>query len=249
MKDDLEALGGRCRRRLIGIERLRCAASIELDIHRLGCTARKKTIVQKFAPVVFEILSARERRKCLPHDLVRTCLAQVSNPGEHFEVCDAAEERFNQRLNRNDGTVRCARVTPAFQIMRLRKMPITDCKRFVLVISEPNNVFCPPLRLGPVEIIGRVIDWIAAKNNERVDLVTGQCLGQLTDVLFFAGSRGLLKNNCATDSTERCVHQCGDQVHRDGLAMTSNNERSISLRHEIFRAFHGPLWLDRRVIR
>src|SRR6202007_694248 len=84
----------------------------------------------------------------------------------------AVVKRRNQGLDDAGGSVISARITPSFEFVRLIDMPLTKLGCFVLIetVVYAQRNFALLEGIGKVEVGGRIVSRIAAKNNEQIHL-------------------------------------------------------------------------------
>ena len=82
----------------------------------------------------------------------------------------AVVKRFDQRLDDRDRAVVGTRVAPRFEKMRGGNMPVTQLRRFILVLAEMNakSGFVETVEIE-LEIDRRVVDRIATHHDEELD--------------------------------------------------------------------------------
>ena len=76
--------------------------------------------------------------KGLADDVVRLGPVQAAYARQHFQLGDAAEQRLDERLNGNQGAVGRARVTPRFEVVRQRQVPVALLGGLIVEEAEPN---------------------------------------------------------------------------------------------------------------
>src|ERR1017187_9905755 len=107
-----------------------------LDVPTLGGDALRpqrrvgyETIVQRFAPLGFEIPTRHLALPVLANDVVARGLRGTDQGKDEFILALAVEKRRNQRLHDAVGSVEGPGVSPLFQIMRAVDMPVNKIGR------------------------------------------------------------------------------------------------------------------------
>src|SRR5581483_7003030 len=104
-----------------GSEFLRDSRGVEPDGGRLIGGIREKAVVDELLPILFT--AVRAGLESLTDNVVGSGLVEAADPGDDFQVGHAAEERFDERLDGNDGAIGGAGVAPGFEEVRLRQVP------------------------------------------------------------------------------------------------------------------------------
>ncbi len=73
-------------------------------------------------------------------------------------------ERSNQRLNDGDGAIEAARISPGFEVMRFRHVPLAIVGGLIEMRVQMNGVSDFAQLGGEIEIVRRVVNGIAADN-------------------------------------------------------------------------------------
>ena len=91
--------------------------------------------------------------------------------GDKFERALAVVKRSDQRLDDADRAVVGAGVAPGFELVRCVDMPLAEFGGFVLIeaVMDAQGNLAVLKRVGEVEIGGRVVDRVAAENDEQVN--------------------------------------------------------------------------------
>ena len=103
------------------------------------------------------------------HEIVsRFCGLPVEH-GQKIDFGFSAVERRDQRLDHRDRAVIAPRVAPGFQFVRLRNVPVAQRRGFVFIQPEARAERHLRQNFLEAQIGGRVIDRIAAQNQQRRD--------------------------------------------------------------------------------
>src|SRR6185436_16556845 len=90
-------------------------------------------------------------------------------------------ERLDQRLDNAHSAVVRTRITPRFEIMRFRNLPMTKLGSFIAILTEMN----PQLRhlehpiFVELKISRRVVNGIAADDNQQLNVAVVNVVNQL----------------------------------------------------------------------
>ena len=223
MENDFQRVFRRSGNRLRRADRFRHRVRVELDLDRFRRAAGQIAIVQKSFPIVFAV--PRDAAIGLTHDVIRLEFVQTANAREHFQFGDAAEQRLDKRLNGNQRAVGGARVTPGFEVMRQRQMPIAQRRVRGLVFGVPkaNDGLRFALSLRPVQVRRRVIDRVAAENHQRPDLPCVQRLREFGNRSFLR-LRRVKEHHRFAHAARSAIQHVSDYMYRQWLSMTRQHQ-------------------------
>ena len=205
--------------------------------------------MQDAVPLVVEVGLAQDRFPGLPHDVVagafllrrrRDHRARINlvpcHQSQHFDGRSSAEQRKDQRLDDAERAANRARVSPRFEVMRTRDVPLHPGRCFVDRVPERDRVRYFRQRRGEVEIRRGIEDRIAAQDDERLDrasLHRGDERGQRAH----AGKRRILRLVIA-DRRPRVAKMAIQGAHggvdRRGLAFPGDDQPLAAIRQKIF---------------
>ena len=86
---------------------------------------------------------------------------------------------LDQRLDRRDGAVVRSRVSPSFEEVSLRNVPLAGGRCFIEVASEVDCQVDLSESTDEVEIGGRVVGRVGAEHEERGHFAVRHLLGEL----------------------------------------------------------------------
>ena len=155
------------------------AGNVEFQsgIDRWKRRACDDAIIQRFPPELFEIgRGIRGLQAVAQHFVIRDSRF-VSESCERFTRGMRVIERRDQRLNHAERTVESARVAPGLEVVRFGDVPIAEFGSLVKMRADVNGILdglpiflLVEFNLGrEIEIVRRVIDWIAPENQQRLD--------------------------------------------------------------------------------
>ena len=160
-------------------------------------------------------------------DVIGRHLRLAKDTGQHFELGQAAKERFNQRLNRDHSAVGRAGIAPRLEEVGSSQMPGRQGRCLVFVVAEANDrtrFFGHRLKL---EIDRRIVGGIATKDDQGRHLACAQRGRELLNTQsnrfrrLHQGHRGPHRTQHRVDS--RC-----QRMHRRRLGITGHHDRSFA---------------------
>ena len=157
---------GECDQR--GICRRQRGASDETIVHGLAPVARAEQLA---------IASSVERGA----DQHVAGLAFTDDEAEQFAGRDAAVDRHDERLTDGDGAVPRTRVVPRLEVVSARQVPVGLERSFVLVLGEVHRVGHLGERCREVEISRRVVQRVAAEDEQVLHLASRHVLAERRD--------------------------------------------------------------------
>src|SRR5665213_206978 len=170
----------------------------------------------------------------ISNNLVSACFFSKSNPCKKFQLVNSAEQRLDQRLNRNERSIDSYRVAPRFEIMRRRKIPVRLFCRLVFIIAETKNSLW---FYSPIQIVNR----IAAENDKRIS-----CTAVKTFQASANNFRCWNQSDRVTNRTKHNIYCVREQMNFNRLTLTSDNQSILSSRLQIAHTFVNPLHIDAR---
>ena len=190
-----------------------------------GCVSgiRDKSVEQKLLPSL--ITRSLDSAEGLANNGVRSGGAFTQNAGNHFQFRQATEQRFDQGLNRHQGSIRSAGITPGFEEMRLRQIPAFGRERFVFVITQANHLAHFFNGFFPFQISRSVVGGIATQNHQRLHVAGVHVPDEILNAgcaVLFSGSQIAHR---AADVAKRDVHGLYQHMHILRLTFTGQNQR------------------------
>ena len=111
------------------------------------------------------------------------------------------------------------------------------------MITQTNHGLGLALEGRPIQISRCVIDGIAAEHHQRLHLTGLERLRQLDNRAFFGLGR-FVENDRLAQVPQRIIDGQRQQMHRQRLTITRNDQRVATMGHQILRAFADPLRID-----
>ncbi len=131
--------------------------------------AGEQSVVQDAVPLPVELALAQDWRPGLPHDVVTGPILACHHQPQHFNGGSSAEQGEDQWLDDAERASNRARVSPRFEVVSTRDMPLRLGGCFIDGVPERDRVGDLRHRRGEVEI-GRGIEHrIAAQDDERLN--------------------------------------------------------------------------------
>ena len=138
-------------------------------------------------PELLEVAAAGVLRPpVVAHQVVARTFGAVGEGGEEFVDGAALVERLDERLNDRDRAVVRARVRPRFEEVGFGDVPVAQLRGLVVVRAEVDAEAHLLKARAEVEVGRRVVDGVAADDDEHLDLAlvdVGQQLSQRLDVI------------------------------------------------------------------
>ena len=139
--------------------------------------------MQRLAPELFEVCASVLLLPKGAHYIVTIDLSLAGEQRDKFNCALAVVKRRNQRLDDARRAVVGASVTPGFEFVRRVDVPLAKLGGFVLIESVMNakRNFAARHRVGKVKIGGRVVDRIAAENDQQIDFAAAHVGDEIFD--------------------------------------------------------------------
>ncbi len=157
------------------------------------------------------------------------CSGASTKAASSSSLRERVVERRDQRLHERDGAVDGAQVAPALERVRGRQVPVAALGRLVEVEAVMDAQRHLVERLGEVEVGGRVVDRVAARNHEHLDLA-GPHLADERAQVRVSRRGGCLLGELRVDDrrahgAQRLVDRVRDRVHGRRLRFAGDHER------------------------
>src|SRR6266571_5865769 len=96
--------------------------------------------MQETVPLSAEFGLAQDWFPGLPHDVVAGTVLASGHEPQHFDGGSSAEQWEDQRLDDAERAANCARVSPRFEVVRARDVPLHLRGGFVNRVPERDRV-------------------------------------------------------------------------------------------------------------
>src|ERR1700730_10324276 len=154
----------------------------------------------------------------------------------------------NQRLNDAHGAVIGASVTPGFQKMCLRDVPVAGLGGLVIVEAEVNAQLDLQDLLRELQIRRRGKDWIAAEDEQSRNFPSFDFFHQFWQrIVFRAYFDGIGINDGLADVSESRIHGMRKRVYNRRLRSAGYNQRSPAMVLQVSRHSLQPLIRNVRI--
>ena len=143
-------------------------------IHAHGLDRKRAAVddavVERLAPAGLEVLARQLALPVVLDDVVRALVGLLGERRQDLVGRLPVEERRDQRLDDRRGPVQGARVAPALQLVRRGHVPVAHPRGLVLVEAQVDAQADLVHRLRELEVRRRVVDGVAAQDDEQRDL-------------------------------------------------------------------------------
>ncbi len=207
--------------------------------------------MQDAVPFRVELARAQDGLPGLPHDVVAGTILVADDQPQHFNSGSSAEQGENQRLDDADRASNRARVSPRFEIVGARDMPLRLRGCFVHRVPEHNRVRDLRHGGGEVEIDGGIEHRIAAEDDERLDRARVHRRDERGQRAH-ARQRRVLCLEVAdrlAGVAERRVERADRRVDGRGLAFPNHDQPLAAVRQKVLGEGVDPARIDARDVR
>ncbi len=146
--------------------------------------------------------------------------------GQEIDFRFSAVERSDQRLNHRCRAVKTARVSPGFQFVRLRNVPVAQRRCFVFINTQAHAERHLRQNCFEVQICGRVINRVAAQNQKCRHASGANVRGQLTDGIPLIRGRDvdwLREKESLAHIAQSLIDGVSQRVHHGRLLISDHN--------------------------
>ena len=204
--------------------------------------------MQDAVPLLVELALAQDRRPGLPHDVVTGPILAARHQPKHFNGGSSAEQRENQWLDDAERASNGARVSPRFEVVRTRDMPLRLGGCFIGRVPERDRMRDLRHRRSEVEIGRGIEHWIAPQDDERLNRAPIH-RGDERNQRAHARKRRVLRLVVA--DRRACVAEIRVQgadggVDGRGLALASHDEPFAAVRQKVLGKGVNPARVDSR---
>ena len=200
-------------------------------------------IVYRAPPPGFEIAALVLRRPIAFDDVVSARFRRVEEHLQHLVSGAAVVERLDERLLDGDRAIESARVAPAFQIVRLRQMPLADLGGLVLVEAQVRADACFLESIRQAQFHRRVEDRVSSQNQQQVHGARIQIADQVLErshMVHRAGFDGIGIEDRFPHVAEFCVHHVGQGVNDGRLELARHHQAGALVAHQVLNQASHP---------
>ena len=200
----------------------------------------EETLTQKLGPLRLEVAATRRPGKGFTHQLRADRLFVAGQTIQNFHFRHPVPQREDHRLHRADRAIRTTGIAPAFEVMRLRHMPLAGGRGFVFVKSETHADRDAGKKIAEAQIGRRIVNRVAAQDEKVLHPAGLHRGGQFPDR---GGRRGFGPQTAQSPArrSQGGIDGQTERLHRGGLLVAHHDDTFAGRGGQILGTLRDPL--------